>query len=194
VKTHVTETPLEGLVIVTIDYFEDERGFFIESWHKRDFAAAGLDLEFVQEGHSRSAHNVLRGIHYQDMTAPMGKLVRCTLGCVLDVAVDLRVGSPTFGCWYAIEISAQNKQMVYVPVGFGHGFATLSDAAEIQYKQTGYYTPSAEGNIAWNDPDIGIRWPLQQPILSKRDQHGMSLSEYLKKPAFKYADGKCVAP
>ncbi len=183
-KTHLRSTPLAGLLVVTIDYFEDERGFFIEAWHKRDFASAGLDLEFVQEGHSGSHRGVVRGLHYQDMTAPMGKLVRCTVGCVFDVAVDLRVGSPTFGRWYAIELSARNKQQLYVPVGFGHGFATLSEYAEVQYKQTNYYTPSSEGTILWNDPDIGIDWPVKDPLLSRRDQHGMSLKDYIKKPAF----------
>lgn len=184
-KTRIIQTGLPDLVIVEIDYFQDERGFFIESWHKRDFAAAGLDLEFVQEGHSRSGRNVLRGMHYQDMSAPMGKLVRCTVGAIFDVAVDLRVRSPTFGKWFGIELSAENKKQLYVPVGFAHGFVTLTDVAEVQYKQTGYYTPSAEGTLAWNDPDVGITWPISSPILSKRDQNGMSLKDYLKNPAFK---------
>lgn len=184
-KTHLTQTPLPNLVVVDIDYFQDERGFFIESWHKRDFTAAGLDLEFVQEGHSRSAYRVLRGLHYQDLTAPMGKLLRCTVGRIFDVAVDLRVSSPTFGKWFGIELSADNKKQLYVPVGFAHGFATLSEFAEVQYKQTGYYTPSAEGTLAWNDPDIGVEWPFADPILSRRDQNGASLKRYLQSPAFR---------
>ena len=184
-KTHVIQTPLPDLVLVEIEYFQDGRGFFIESWHKRDFAAAGLDLEFVQEGHSRSGAGVLRGLHYQDLTAPMGKLVRCTLGRIFDVAVDLRLGSPTFGKWFSVELSADNKRQIYVPVGFAHGFATLSDVAEVQYKQTGFYIPSSEGTIVWDDPDIGVEWPIANPTLSKRDQNGMSLKEYLKNPAFK---------
>jgi dTDP-4-dehydrorhamnose 3,5-epimerase len=183
-KTHVTPTPLKGLVVIDIDYFKDERGFFIESWHKRDFAAAGLDLEFVQEGHSRSAYGVLRGMHYQNMTAPMGKLLRCTVGRIFDVAVDLRVSSPTFGKWFSVELSSDNQRQIYVPPGFAHGFATLSDSAEVQYKQTGFYTPPSEGTLAWNDPDVGIQWPIATPILSKRDQNGMSFKEYLKRPAF----------
>jgi dTDP-4-dehydrorhamnose 3,5-epimerase len=183
-KTHVTATPLAGLMKVDIEYFSDERGFFIESWHKRDFAAAGLDLEFVQEGHSRSGRNVLRGLHYQDMTAPMGKLLRCTVGAIYDVAVDLRMSSPTFGKWFGIELSAENKTQLYVPEGFAHGFATISDVAEVQYKQTGFYTPSSEGTISWNDPDIGVAWPIGEPTLSARDQQGMSLREYRDKPAF----------
>jgi len=183
-KTHVIPTPLKGLVVIDIDYFKDERGFFIESWHKRDFSAAGLDLEFVQEGHSRSSYGVLRGMHYQNMTAPMGKLLRCTVGRIFDAAVDLRVSSPTFGKWYSVELSADNMRQIYVPPGFAHGFATLSDSAEVQYKQTGFYTPPSEGTLAWNDPDVGIQWPIATPILSKRDQNGMSLKEYLKRPAF----------
>ena len=183
-KTHLVPTPLDGLVVVEIDYFQDERGFFIESWHKRDFASAGLDIEFVQEGHSRSGQGVLRGLHYQDTTAPMGKLLRCTVGRVFDVAVDLRVSSPTFGKWFGLELSADNKEQIYVPVGFAHGFATLSEFAEVQYKQTGFYTPSSEGTLSWNDPDVGIQWPITNPTLSKRDQNGMTLKDYLKKPAF----------
>jgi dTDP-4-dehydrorhamnose 3,5-epimerase len=184
-KTRLTQTPLESLVIVDIDYFQDERGFFIESWHKRDFASAGLDLEFVQEGHSRSGYGVLRGIHYQDMTAPMGKLVRCIVGKILDVAVDLRVSSPTFGKWFSVELSAENKRQLYVPVGFGHAFQALTEVVEVCYKQTGYYSPPSEGSVAWNDPDIGVEWPIKNPTLSKRDLNAMSLKEYLKKPAFK---------
>jgi len=184
-KTTVTKTPLEGIVLVNINYFQDERGFFIESWHKRDFAEAGLDLEFVQEGHSRSGYSVLRGMHYQDMTAPMGKLVRCTLGKIYDVAVDLRISSPTFGKWFGVELTAENKIQLYVPPGFAHGFVSLTEVVEVQYKQTGFYTPSSEGTLSWCDPQVGIDWPIKQPILSKRDQNGKSLQEYLKNPAFK---------
>ena len=183
-KTNLTQTPLEDLVVIDIDYFEDERGFFIESWNQREFAAAGLDLQFVQDSHSRSNQGVLRGLHYQDMTAPMGKLVRCTLGAVFDVAVDLRVTSPSFGKWFGVELSEKNKRLIYVPVGFAHGFATLSDVAEIQYKQTGFYAPPAEGSLRWDDPDIGVDWPLANPVLSNRDQNGMSLAEYKQHPAF----------
>ena len=184
-KTHLIKTPIAGLLVVEIDYFSDERGFFMESWHKRDFAEAGLELTFVQEGHSRSKKNVLRGLHYQDTTAPMDKLVRCILGKVFDVAVDCRASSATCGKWFSVELSAENKKQVYIPVGFAHGFAVLSDWAEVQYKQTGYYTPSAEGTIAWNDSDIGVAWPIADPILSERDKKGMSFATYLKNPAFK---------
>lgn len=184
-KTHLIPTPIADLVVVEIDYFRDERGFFIESWHQRDFAAAGLDLTFVQEGHSRSGYKVLRGLHYQDLTAPMGKLLRCTVGRIFDVAVDLRPSSATYGRWFGVELSAENQRQLYVPVGFAHGFATLSEVAEVQYKQTGFYTPPSEGTIAWNDPDIGIEWPFTDPILSKRDQSGMSFKDYCARPAFR---------
>jgi dTDP-4-dehydrorhamnose 3,5-epimerase len=184
-KTKITNTPLADLLLVDIEYFSDERGFFIEAWHKNDFAAAGLPDEFVQDSQSRSGKAVLRGLHYQDMRAPMAKLVRCTLGRILDVAVDLRVNSSTFGKWFSIELTADNKTQLYVPVGFAHGFATLSEVCEVQYKQTEYYQPASEGGIAWNDPDVGIDWPFKDPILSKRDQNQKSLKEYLRQPAFK---------
>ena len=114
----------------------------------------------------------------------MGKLLRCTVGAIFDVAVDLRMASPTFGQWFGIELTAENKTQLYVPEGFAHGFATLSDVAEVQYKQTGFYTPLAEGSIRWDDPDIGIAWPIGEPILSERDQQAMSLREYRENPAF----------
>ncbi len=184
-KTRVTKTPLAGLVIVNIDFFRDDRGFFIESWHKRNFAEAGLPDQFVQDSHSRSGYGVLRGLHYQDMRAPMAKLVRCTVGRILDVVVDLRLSSDTFGKWYSIELSADNQTQIYVPVGFAHGFATLSEVCEVQYKQTEFYQPACEAGIAWNDPDVAIDWPFRDPILSKRDQNQTTLKHYLQNPAFK---------
>lgn len=184
-KMRMNKTPLDGLLVVEIDFFRDERGFFMESWHKRDFAEAGLPYEFVQDSHSRSTYSVLRGLHYQDMRAPIVKLVRCTVGRVFDVAVDLRVNSPTFGQWFGIELTAENKTQLLVPLGFAHGFLTLSDVCEIQYKQTEYYRPEAEGGVAWNDKDIAIDWPLRNPpILSRRDQNQPSLKQYLQNPAF----------
>ena len=183
-KIHVTTTPLEGLLVVNIDFFRDERGFFIESWHQQVFADAGIAADFVQDSHSRSGYRVLRGLHYQDMRAPMAKLVRCTVGRILDVAADLRVNSPTFGKWFSIELNPENKTQLFVPVGFAHGFATLSDVSEVQYKQTGYYQPVAEGGIAWNDPDLAVSWPFKDPILSKRDQNQMPLKRYRERPAF----------
>ena len=183
-KTHVTTTPLDGLLVVNIDFFRDERGFFIESWQKQVFTDAGIAADFVQDSHSRSRYGVLRGLHYQDMRAPMAKLVRCTIGKILDVAVDLRMGSPTFGKWFSIELNSENKTQLFVPIGFAHGFATLSDFSEVQYKQTGYYNPEAEGGVAWNDPDLAIPWLIKNPILSKRDENQMSLKDYRKNPAF----------
>ena len=184
-KTHVTRTSLEGLVLVNIDYFKDERGFFIESWNKKSFAEAGISDDFVQDSHSGSGYGVLRGMHYQDMSAPIAKLVRCTVGRIFDVAVDLRMSSPTFGKWFSVELSSENKSLLYVPVGFAHGFATLADHCEVQYKQTGLYNPIVEGGIAWNDPEVDIQWPISTPILSSKDQRQPSLSEYRKNPAFR---------
>ena len=184
-KTRVSTTPLEGLFVIDVDFFKDERGFFMESWHKRDFAEAGLAFDFVQDSHSCSSYGVLRGLHYQDMRAPMVKLVRCTVGRVFDVAVDLRVNSPTFGKWFGIELSAENKKEFLVPIGFAHGFLTLSDVCEVQYKQTEGYRPETEGGIRWNDPEVGIRWPISNPVLSKRDQNQFSLKQYLQNPAFR---------
>lgn len=180
----IRETSLPGALIIEPGRFRDERGFFLETWNRRDFATHGIATDFVQDNHSRSGKGVLRGFHYQDMTAPMVKLVRCTCGSVLDVIVDLRVASPTFGRWDAIELTAENMLQLLVPIGFGHAFLTLSDAAEIQYKCSTYYTPSAEGVVAWNDPDIGVDWPVSDPILSQRDRNGMSLKQYLANPAF----------
>jgi dTDP-4-dehydrorhamnose 3,5-epimerase len=183
-KPRLVQTPLSGLLIVEVDCIRDERGFFMESWHRRDFAEAGLDLEFVQDSHSRSSYRVLRGLHYQDKTAPMTKLLRCTLGSIFDAAVDLRINSPTFGRAFTIELTADSGRQLCIPPGFAHGFQTLSPFAEVQYKQTAFYRPSSEGTIAWDDPDIAIAWPLPDPILSARDRHGLLLRDYLKQPAF----------
>ena len=183
-KLDVTKTPLDGLVVIDIDHFKDERGFFIESWHQRDFEEAGLALEFVQEGHSRSGPRVLRGLHFQDTTAPMGKLLRCTRGAIFDVAVDLRASSPTFGKWFGIELNEDNKTQIYVPAGFAHGFQAIADVVEVQYKQTGFYTPASESTLSWNDPEVGIEWPLADPIQSKRDQNGSALKRFRENPVF----------
>jgi dTDP-4-dehydrorhamnose 3,5-epimerase len=182
----VTPTRISDVVMIDTDFFEDDRGFFIESYHRDRFAAYGICDEFVQDNHSRSRRGVLRGFHYQDDSAPMGKLVRCLQGAILDVAVDLRVGSPSFGQWVAVELIAENKRQLMVPRGFGHAFVTLSDSAEVFYKCTGFYTPAAESTVAWNDSDIDVRWPISAPILSGRDQNGMSLQQYLQNPAFTY--------
>ena len=185
-EIRVVRSKLEGAVIVETAFVQDERGFFIESYHKQRYDDHGLRYEFVQDNHSRSARNVLRGLHYQDMTAPMAKLVRCIAGAILDVAVDLRVGSPTFGQWVGVELTAQNMKQFLVPVGCAHGFVALSEFAEVYYKCTGYYAPAAERALAWNDPEIAVDWPVKDPILSKRDRAGMSFDEYCRNPAFRY--------
>lgn len=182
----ITPSRLEGVLVIDTDYFRDDRGFFIENYHEKRFREHGLGARFVQDNHSRSARGVLRGMHFQDMTAPMGKLVRCTQGAILDVAVDLRVGSPTFGEWVAEELSEDNMRQLYCPPGFAHGFLTLSDSADVQYKCTGFYTPSSEGSVRWNDPEIGIRWPDESPRLSQKDANAPSLADYRTHPAFSY--------
>ena len=182
----VTPTSLDGVVLIQPRVFPDARGFFLETWNARDFADAGLPDNFVQDSHSRSTRGVLRGLHYQDGSAPLGKLVRCTVGSIFDVAIDLRAGSPTFGRWMGAELSADNKLQIYIPPGFAHGFQAISEIVEVQYKQTGYYMPSAEGTIAWNDPDIGVTWPVPDPILSGRDQQGTSFKDYARRPIFQY--------
>ena len=185
----VVPTRIPGLVVIETAVFEDERGFFIEAYDRRNYAAHGIGEEFVVDNHSRSKRGVLRGIHYQDESAPMGKLVRCVHGAIFDAAVDLRAGSPTLGQWVAVELTAENRKQLMVPVGFGHAFQALSDGAEVIYKCSGYYTPAAEGGVAWNDPDVGIEWPIAAPILSRRDRDQVSLREYLRHPAFQYAPG-----
>jgi dTDP-4-dehydrorhamnose 3,5-epimerase len=183
----VTRSRLEGVLLVDTDFFRDERGFFIENYHRERFVEHGLTAEFVQDNHSRSSKGVLRGMHYQDMTAPMGKLVRCTIGAIVDVAIDLRVGSPTFGEWIAEELTEENMRQLYCPPGFAHGFLTLSASADVQYKCTGYYTPTSEGSIAWNDAEVGVEWPADiVPQLSTKDSQAPSLAEYRSHPAFTY--------
>ena len=182
----VTPTKLEGVVIIEPQVFGDSRGFFYESYRREHLEQAGIHVNFIQDNHSKSVKGVLRGLHYQDMRKPITKLVRCTQGHLLDVVVDLRVGSPTLGQWVAVELSADNRKQLLAPVGFGHGFLVLSDSAELQYKCSEYYYPETEGAIAWNDPDLAIDWGIDYaPILSARDQKAMSFKEYLSQPAFK---------
>lgn len=175
---NVIATKLPDVLILEPKVFGDERGFFYESFNAKAFSeATGLDRQFVQDNHSRSQKGVLRGLHYQIDNA-QGKLVRVTAGKVLDVAVDIRRSSPTFGQWVAVELSAENARQLWVPEGFAHGFVVLSDYAEFLYKTTDYYTPSAERCISWNDPDLAIDWQLDAtPQLSAKDQQGKSLKE-----------------
>lgn len=166
----ITETMLPGVMLIEPKVFGDERGFFMESWNAASFAAAGLDLEFVQDNHSRSSRGVLRGLHYQ-LGTPQGKLVRVTSGAVFDVAVDIRRSSPHFGRWVGYELSDANKRMLYVPPGFAHGFCVLSDSADFLYKCTTLYNAPTDRGIRWDDPAIGIDWPLGDivPQLSGKD-------------------------
>ena len=184
----VIPTELEGVLIIEPELFRDERGFFQETYQQRRYAEHGIDYEFVQDNHSQSRRGVLRGLHYQDRSAPMAKLVRCSRGAILDVVVDLRVGAPSFGRWVAVELSDENVRQLFVPIGFGHGFLTLSDVAEIQYKCSGYYTPAAEGVVRWDDPELAVVWPIAEPLVSPRDRQGGSLAEYRERPAFVYAE------
>ena len=173
-----TPTAIPDVLILEPKVFGDARGFFFESFNARTFEqATGLKTEFVQDNHSKSAKNVLRGLHYQ-IQQPQGKLVRVVQGEVFDVAVDLRKSSKTFGQWVGEVLSAENKRQMWVPEGFAHGFVVLSDTAEFLYKTTDYYAPAHERCLAWNDPTVGIRWPLQgAPALSAKDQLGQSLDQ-----------------
>lgn len=177
-----TPTAIEGVFILEPKVFGDSRGFFMESFNRRAFAAAtGVDVDFVQDNHSRSRKGVLRGLHYQ-IEQPQGKLVRVTQGTVFDVAVDIRKGSPTFGRWVGVELSSDNHRQFWVPAGLAHGFVVLSDTADFLYKTTDYYAPQHERCIAWNDPAIGIDWPLAahgitEPLLSDKDRAGLPLSQ-----------------
>jgi dTDP-4-dehydrorhamnose 3,5-epimerase len=176
---NVILTALPEVLILEPKVFGDERGFFMESWNARTFAeATGLNVEFVQDNHSRSAKNVLRGIHYQ-VVRPQGKLVRVVSGAVFDVVVDLRKSSKYFGHWIGIELSAENKRSVWIPPGFGHGFLVVSEAADFLYKTTEYWMPQHERAILWNDPAIGVDWPLRggTPLLAAKDQQGARLSD-----------------
>jgi dTDP-4-dehydrorhamnose 3,5-epimerase len=174
----VIPTAIPDVLIIEPKVFGDERGFFFESFNRRRFTElTGRDVDFVQDNHSRSAKNVLRGLHYQ-IQQPQGKLVRVVQGAVFDVAVDIRKSSPTFGQYVGVELSAENKRMLWIPEGFAHGFLVLSDTAEFLYKTTDYWAPEFERSIAWNDPAIAIQWPLGgAPVLSAKDQQGKLLAE-----------------
>ena len=173
----VQTTKLKGCVIIEPSVFGDNRGFFLETFSRqRYFEEAGIELEFVQDNHSRSAANVLRGLHFQK-TKPQGKLVRVVRGCVFDVAVDIRPGSDTFGQWISTELSEQNKKQLWVPPGFAHGFTALNENTELEYKCTAYYDPEDEGSILWSDPDLNIPWPVAQPILSAKDMDAQLLKD-----------------
>jgi dTDP-4-dehydrorhamnose 3,5-epimerase len=174
---NVVKTALADVLILEPKVFGDERGFFFESFNRRTFASAtGIDIEFVQDNHSRSALNVLRGLHYQ-IERPQGKLLRVIAGEVFDVAVDVRKNSPTFGKHAGFRLSSDNKRMAWIPAGFAHGFLVLSEHAEVLYKTTEYWYPNLERTLSWNDPEISIAWPLSvPPLLSAKDRVGLSLT------------------
>lgn len=184
----VSPTELDGVLLIEPDIFRDERGFFLEVYHRQRYAEQGIGCEFVQDNHSASRRGVLRGLHYQGSPAPQAKLVRCSRGAILDVAVDLRAGSPTFGRWVSVELSEENARQIFVPAGFGHGFLTLSELAEVQYKCSSPYTPAAEGAVRWDDPEIGIVWPIKTPLVSAKDASAPSLAQYRERPAFVYGE------
>jgi dTDP-4-dehydrorhamnose 3,5-epimerase len=179
---NIINTKIPDVKIIEPTVFGDERGFFFESFNHAKFEAAiGRTINFVQDNHSKSVKGVLRGLHYQRPPNPQGKLVRCVVGEVFDVAVDVRVGSPTYGQWVGVHLSAENKRQLWIPEGFAHGFYTLSDEAEFLYKTTNYYAPESDTCVIWNDPAIGIEWPLNgEPILSGKDQLGVYLNQAKK--------------
>jgi dTDP-4-dehydrorhamnose 3,5-epimerase len=174
---NIIKTKLNDCLIIEPKVFGDERGFFLESFHQQRYEQqTGIRQSFVQDNHSRSAYGVLRGLHFQ-RTRPQGKLVRVVRGEVFDVAVDIRPQSPTFGQWEAVILSEENKRQFWVPPGFAHGFQVLSDFADFEYKCTDYYAPEDEASLAWNDPQLGIDWPIQQPLLSAKDAKAVTLAE-----------------
>ena len=164
-----TKLSLEGLVLIEPSVYDDDRGFFMESYNKKLFAQNGIDVEFVQDNYSRSKINVLRGLHFQIPPLAQDKLVRVTRGKVFDVAVDIRENSPTFGKWEGVILSENNKKIFFIPKGYAHGFVSLSDITDFEYKVSNYYSKEHERSIVWNDPDIGIKWPISEPILSEKD-------------------------
>jgi dTDP-4-dehydrorhamnose 3,5-epimerase len=179
----VTTTPIDGVLVLEPKVFGDARGFFFESFNARDFEqATGLDVPFVQDNHSKSAKGVLRGLHYQVQHA-QGKLVRVTQGAVFDVAVDIRKNSPTFGKWFGLNLSAENKKQLWIPAGLAHGFLVTSERAEFLYKTTDYYHPEFERSILWSDANLGIDWPLHlldsQPLLATKDAQASTWQQFL---------------
>jgi len=185
----ITELPLSGLLLIEPRIFGDERGYFKESFRVEAFEKAGFP-PFVQENESLSRKGVLRGLHFQAPPNAQGKLVRCVQGEVFDVAVDIRKGSPTYGQWYGVELSATNHLMMYVPPGFAHGFCTLSEQALFCYRQTDYYAPQTEGSVLFNDADIGIEWPITDPLVSEKDTIAPPLAELDSPFVFREGQGE----
>jgi dTDP-4-dehydrorhamnose 3,5-epimerase len=169
---------IPDIIIIEPDVHRDARGFFLESYNERKYREAGLPATFVQDNHSRSMHRTLRGLHAQ-RGHPQGKLVRAIEGEIFDVAVDVRRGSPTFGRWIGVRLSAENFKQIYVPPGFAHGFCVLSDLAQVEYKVTDFYDPTDELGLLWNDPEVGIQWPVPEPLLSPKDSSAACLREIM---------------
>ena len=179
---NITETNLKGVYLIEPQVFGDARGWFMETWSKKNMEAAGLNFEFIQDNQSFSAKKgTLRGLHYQLNPMSQAKLVRCTRGSLLDVAVDIRKNSPQYAKWVAYELSAENKRQLLIPQGFAHGFLTLTDNVEIQYKADNFYAPQQEGNIRWNDPEIGIEWPFEPTILADKDANAPLLKDRVER-------------
>ena len=174
----IIETNLKGLLVIKPKVFEDERGYFFESYNYQLFKQAGLDFNFVQDNQSLSHTGVLRGLHFQNNPNAQGKLVRVISGSVFDVAVDIRKKSPTYGQWFGLELTEQNKWMMYIPEGFAHGFATLQDFTVFSYKCTNFYNKASEDCIFWNDSDLAINWPIENPILSDKDLLGKQMKNF----------------
>ncbi len=173
----VTELELPGVLLIEPRLFHDARGLFLESWHRERYAAAGIAETFVQDNLSTSRRGVVRGLHFQRDPHAQGKLVHAVAGAIFDVAVDVRVGSPTFGRWLGRTLRAEEGHQLYIPPGFAHGFAALTDSATVAYKCTAPYTPEAERTVLWNDPEIGIEWPVGEAVLSEKDRGGLGLME-----------------
>ena len=167
-------TELPGVVVIEPRVFPDTRGFFFESYHAERYAQAGITPVFVQDNHTSSIKDTIRGLHYQ-WRHPQAKLLRVIRGVVFDVAADIRRGSPTFGRWTGVELSAENRRQLFVPAGFAHGFCAISEVAEVEYKCSDFYVPDDQHGVLWSDPTIGIRWPVQNPILSDQDRHFLNL-------------------
>lgn len=175
----VIETKLKGVLVLQPKVFEDARGYFFESYNENLFNQAGLDVKFVQDNQSLSQKGVLRGLHFQNNPHAQGKLVRVITGAVFDVAVDIRKSSPTYGQWFGMELNEKNKTMMYIPAGFAHGFATLRDNTIFSYKCTNFYNKASEDCLLWNDPDIGINWNLENPLLSDKDLQGKRIKDFV---------------
>jgi len=173
------KTQIPDVLLIAPKVFNDDRGFFLESYKLSEFAANGIDVKFIQDNHSKSTRGVLRGLHYQKIPKAQSKLIKCISGEIFDVAVDIRKNSPTFGKWVGEILSAENKKMLYIPAGFAHGFLVLSETAELFYKATDEYSPENDRGIIWNDPEISIQWNINKPIVSEKDQ---------KQPLLKDAD------